>query len=212
MACCDAALCTGGATPDFCFATEDEEKPVERTESLTEMRDLHAQPEGTAASGAASAGGPAAPDGGSSSILNLDRALPYRKFVRPGRKGTVTKDMRPREGLSLRGEPDMCGMSCLGWTCGMSSYIGYANFDEALEKFEDLDDGGASALPEPTHSTTSLISTCTHPCAPYEDPYDEDSEEEVIAFVRDMPAPDYGNSGLDPTLVHDLRSKAAFGS
>ena len=39
-----------------------------------------------------------------------------------------------------------------------------------------------------------------------------EDEEEVIGFVRDMPAPDYGSSGLDPTLVHDLRSKAAFGS
>ena len=62
----------------------------------------------------------------------------------------------------------------------------------------------ARRLPEPSYASTSLIATCTHPCAPYEDEYQSESEDE-LAYARDVPSD-------EPSLsVADLRL-SAYGS
>lgn len=55
----------------------------------------------------------------------LEKALTYPQqqlnFRRPGRRGAAEADIRSREGISIRTDADLCGMSCLGYTCGFTS-------------------------------------------------------------------------------------------
>lgn len=205
MACCEpSALCTGalctGSPPEVCVGDFAEEGQVERTESATELRELNKgeQPDDPA------------PREHPDDLAPQEDLRPrtYRKFVRPGPKSVVTKDFRPREGFSLGPEPDMCGLSCLGWSCGVTSFgfgANFANFDAAVETLESSSGlANARRLPEPSYASTSLIATCTHPCAPYEDEYQSESEDE-LAYARDVP------SGEPSLSVADLRL-SAYGS